>query len=911
MSLLAQNQRTVGEQDFLTASGHIYGTDELEPTPYPLPNANVTMVCLNDTLAGSTAAATKRDGAFDVNLRVLKKRIKKKESARIRLRVSYVGYETFEKEYTMKQEYFDPERESFGYYWRVAVDSIVLRSKPMSSEEVLIVDELKRMYESGDTTVFNVDAFMMPRGTVLLNLVRRLPGLRYDRGVLTYRDSVVSEIRLNGESFFANDMRIALENIENSDLKQFRIYHDVDTIRRDSSRLVADMVTKNPVNRVEIAKPEVGTSNKKNTYRLKMENVRWKSGGKGEWATTVKLDDLPHESSWKNSENSIQGSFNRQFKKNIYLNGNTRYNYSDARRTNESWSGEVMPDYQQYEHSSSGSKSYNNSFSQFLSASGNIRKVGQINANMNFSSSNTHSHDWSKEATYNDNPFTADGKDMLSDSELRAIGLTNITNNRHQRRYNDNMNVNAYYSKSYHDKVESHISINTSYSHNHSYSTNYEKRQTEYLQYGDSVWSYERYSTSPNNSDNFRIGATYNMSISKGISPIRHDIEFSYSYSDNTSVGATNVYDVANGMALIDSLSTRNRNTNIGHEMSVRYYFMYNDLRLNFSMAVFPVEQSYRNELMDGFVADTTVHSIRFNPYVSINYNYGPNRTLMLTYSVGNEPQAVTNMVTSWTNYNPLYIRVANPDLKQTIRHNISMNWNVGSSIYVGSSASITRNNVAQRTIYNPTTGGTISMPININGAWTLSNNATYRTDFKHANLSVSGGYNYNRGVSYQRTTTAQEDIIGYSDNHSLSFTSRFMVYGKKYDLSVRGGYNYRWNKTNYTTERDHIHGYGFESELNYWPNDRLTLTTDLDISGYAGYRTAEANRVECIWNLHAEYKFLRNHRATLKLSWFDILRNRNDYSGSHGGTSWTEYRISGTSHYALMTFQYKLYKMK
>ena len=63
------------------------------------------------------------------------------------------------------------------------------------------------MYESGDTTVFNVDAFEMPRGTVLLNLVRRMPGLRYEDGQLTYRDSVIHEIRLNGESFFAHDMK--------------------------------------------------------------------------------------------------------------------------------------------------------------------------------------------------------------------------------------------------------------------------------------------------------------------------------------------------------------------------------------------------------------------------------------------------------------------------------------------------------------------------------------------------------------------------------------------------------------------------------------------------------------------------------------------------------------------------------
>ena len=137
------------------------------------------------------------------------------------------------------------------------------------------------------------------------------------------------------------------------------------------------------------------------------------------------------------------------------------------------------------------------------------------------------------------------------------------------------------------------------------------------------------------------------------------------------------------------------------------------------------------------------------------------------------------------------------------------------------------------------------------------------------------------------------------------------MVYGKKYDLSLDGGYGYQWDKTNYTTERDRVHSYRLNTKFNIWPTDRLTLTTDLNVNGHAGYRMADANRADIIWNLHAEYKFLRNYRATVKLSWYDILRNQRNYSGSHSGTAWSENRTSGTTTYALLTFQYKLYKMK
>ena len=37
-------RRTVGEQLWLNISGRIYGTDEMDPKPYPLPSANIQLV---------------------------------------------------------------------------------------------------------------------------------------------------------------------------------------------------------------------------------------------------------------------------------------------------------------------------------------------------------------------------------------------------------------------------------------------------------------------------------------------------------------------------------------------------------------------------------------------------------------------------------------------------------------------------------------------------------------------------------------------------------------------------------------------------------------------------------------------------------------------------------------------------
>ena len=166
LPLQAQNRQTVGDKISFSVEGSVFGNVELEEKPYPLPNASIHLTCLNDTTVTADLYAMK-NGRFAKYMSVLRRRVKKNDTPRVRIAVSYMGYDTFQKEYSAKREYFDDDNPSYGSYWEVDIDTIVLRSKPMSIQEVEIVGELQRMYESGDTTVFNVDAYQMPRGTVL------------------------------------------------------------------------------------------------------------------------------------------------------------------------------------------------------------------------------------------------------------------------------------------------------------------------------------------------------------------------------------------------------------------------------------------------------------------------------------------------------------------------------------------------------------------------------------------------------------------------------------------------------------------------------------------------------------------------------------------------------------------------
>ena len=901
-------RQTVGEQIWLNITGRIFGIDEMDPKSYPLPSANIQLVCLNDTTVKKVAVADK-NGHFYQGMSVLKKRVKKNDVPRVRMKISYVGYETYTQDLKLAFHYFDEDNKSFGGGWHLNLDSIVLKSKPMSVDEVVIVGELQRMYESGDTTVFNVDAFEMPRGTVLLNLVRRMPGLRYEDGQLTYRDSVIHEIRLNGESFFAHDMRIALENIENADLKQFRVYKtQADTLSTDTTKhLVADMITKNPVNKVELTKPEIGTTTVKNTYHFQMQGMQWKKGNKGEWNASVQLDDLPNYSWKKNSDNRINGSFRKKFGK-TQVQFIPQYSYSDRRSNQESLNSTIMPEYEQYSTSASQSKNYDNNTSHNFSVSTPL-KAGNLNANVNYSYSDSKSHSQSSSATYNGNPFTGENNELMDEEQLAGITLNRRSSESSSRSHQQSLNMQSNYYKYFEGEADAHMEVRMNLNTNKRFQSSTERQQTDYLQYGDSVWRYLRESLSPTNSERLSLSARGGFDF--GPEKLRQSMTFTYEFTHNNSESERIYYDLTNNHQRLDSISTYQHTKTDAHNISIDYHFNFKRIGFSQNVRIAPTRETYHYERKDGVMADTTQQAPLLNATTSLSYRISQSRSMTLNYYFSNRLIPGSNLVEPTTNNNPLYIRIANPNLKKPENHNFTLYANLGGGWSFQGNYSFTRNNISSRSIYNTKTGGTISTSENINGNWSLYGNASYRTDFKHANISVNASYSYNHSVTYMQASGASDSGKGASDVHSISLTPRFVLYTKHFDLTLNGNYRYEWGESNYMTSNEKSHIYNLNSTWNYWLGNRLTLKTDLNISGQEGSKMRDGNRTEFIWNLGVEYKVLRDYRGLLKLTWNDILRERSNFNSYLTATGRSESRSSGNPHYVQLTFQYKLYKMK
>ena len=91
--------------------------------------------------------------------------------------------------------------------------------------EVVVTSTLLKFYMDGDTLVYNADAFPMAEGSMLGELMKKLPGVEVeDGGVIKVNGRKVESMLLNGKDFFDDDRELLLENMPSYMVKSFNTY---------------------------------------------------------------------------------------------------------------------------------------------------------------------------------------------------------------------------------------------------------------------------------------------------------------------------------------------------------------------------------------------------------------------------------------------------------------------------------------------------------------------------------------------------------------------------------------------------------------------------------------------------------------------------------------------------------------
>ncbi len=158
----------------------------------PISNAPIQIKNANEenTLLFTTSNSV---GEFEVTKKVI--------AENAVLKISFIGYKTYKKEFKVSAENID-----FG--------TIVLTENIEELKEVIVKAEASGISQSGDTTFYKIEKFLNGTEENLKDVIEKIPGLNInDKGKITANGKTIDNLLIDGEDLYKNQHQLATENL--------------------------------------------------------------------------------------------------------------------------------------------------------------------------------------------------------------------------------------------------------------------------------------------------------------------------------------------------------------------------------------------------------------------------------------------------------------------------------------------------------------------------------------------------------------------------------------------------------------------------------------------------------------------------------------------------------------------------
>ena len=883
--------------------------------------------------------------------------IKKVPVGEFLLRYSFMGYST--QEFTFKTVKEDRER-ALGVF-RMYEKSILLT-------EAVIEDALPPTQVVDDTLMFNVSAFRVPEGSVLEELIKRLPGVEVDEnGGITVNGRTVSRILVDGQEYFGNDQQMATKNLPVNIIRRIKTYQR----QSDLARITGiDDGEEETVMDLEI-KP-----NMRNGWLHNIDGGIGKPVGKndyGEWVkylysgryTLNRFQANTQFSVNANTQNSGRGNgvgYNHQlgvnFSKNIgepyprrrnefplVLGGNIRYNGSTSRSLSESESETFTTQYQSasFRNNRSNSSSGNNSIN------GEFRMEWMPDSSLNiifrpsFQVSRNHSNSSSGSVTFNEDPYIAtdmvnvlDEYRYLDPDMLDSIGVNSQTSTSHSKTGNNQLSGEFQFNKRFND-LGRNFTIRFTFSSTKGTNDSYSYSDQKYYQDHRRDTVMNRLNVSPTDNSSWSGRIMWSEPIDSG----RGNLQLSYQIQVNNRNQNRETYvfwgdeftDWYETWLLPDNLEPYRNDrlsrsaTNVSRNHTITLQFRYNFVNSNINLGVnfMPQYTGMDNfQYMGTVIGDTSRVVYNWSPSINYRYRFDRQKSLQFTLRTNTSQPSMEDMMDITDDSNPLNIRKGNPGLLPTLRNTAEANYQnyiteTQKTINLRISLENSLRNVTQKTDYDPTTGVSVTQPINMEGFWTnwnASTNLTYNQTIPNTkwryNASANGSYRHQE--SYMRTGSigqynpgagtggtavlSSTNTISAGENASVTYRNTWL------EVTANGRFTYNHSENNQRQNQNmdtYTFSYGGRANARLpWRN--LNFGTDLTMQSRRGY-SGSYNRNDLIWNANASFSFLKGNAGTLQIQYYDILNDESNVTRSVSTTGRTDTKNNSIHSYIMVHF--------
>lgn len=876
------------------------------------------------------------------------------------LRYSFMGYTPIDFGFKIVKE--DRER-ALGVF-KMLDASIMLA-------EAVIEETLPPTQMVEDTLMFNVSAYRVPEGSVLEELIKRLPGVEVDEnGGITVNGKTVTRILVDGEEYFGNDRSMATKNLPVSIIHRIKTYQRKSDLARvtgiddGEEETVMDLQIKPNMKKgwlnnfdAGIGKP-VGNNDYgdwlKYLYSGRYTINRFLAGT--QFSVNANTENSGRNNGVRhNSQVGLNFSRNigekyprRRNEYPLQLGGNVRWNGSSSRSLSESESETFTTEYTSASFRNNESASSNGDGS----VNGEFRVEWRPDTTIdiifrpNFSVSRNHSNSGSASATFNTDPYLTGMTDILEQYVnlpaylMDSIGVNSQISSSHNEGRSNQFDAEFQFNKKLTEDGRN-LTLRMTYRKNGGQSSSYSHSRQEYYQMHSRDTVMNRYNVNPTDNSNWsgRIMWSEPFDSGKVNLQISYQLQASRRETDRQTYVMPSAPEFENWedswalpyeleQYLNSELSRKATNVSRNHTFTLQLRRNTDHTNLNIGVNFMPQYTGMDNfQYMGQTIGDTSRVVYNWSPSLNWRYRWNNRKNIQITLRSNTSQPSMEDMLDITDDSNPLNIRKGNPSLLPTLRNTFETNL----QLYFDSTqqtlnfriqAENSLRNISQRTDYDPSTGVSITQPQNMTGFWNnwnTSGNITFQQTIPNTkwryNTSINSSFRHQE--SYTRTGSIGNYKASSGNGSAVLATTKTITAGQNasvtyrtqtLEMTVNGRISFNHSENN-IRQNGNMNTYNFS--YGFRGNARLpwkNVNLGTDITMQSRRGySGSYNRNDLIWNANASISFFKGNAGTLQIQYYDILNDESNVNRNVTTTSRTDTKNNSVHSYIMLHFIMKV----
>lgn len=747
------------------------------------------------------------------------------------------------------------------------LDTIILKENSFELESVVVTAERPPVVYKKDTVEYNMASFSTRPYENVQDAIRKMPGLDFDiSGNLTYNGQRIAKVLVNGHEYFGTDGKIALSSLPADVIEKLQVTE----ARKDGTRMELNGKDTEKVLNIQIKKDVkqfgnlVAGGGTDQRYEFKGNLNKFgtnQSIAVLAMANNINVVDYRDRNDavmFINAGNGITETvgtgvnYRKMIGKNTDLSMSYNYSHPNSYRVSlQDRKQFIIPDSSFFTVTSSDARSATSAHGIHISARIMIDSLSSLQIEL-------------PGLRYSRSTGQSTSETNTTDEAMAPVNT--LQNTYESNGINTSIPFNLNFNRQFHNpKKRLQASLSSTYSRQ----TNNDLNTGNTIFYAtDSLATLRQEIIQTSIAHGLAGSVQYSFPLSGNFSAIFSN-SFSFSKSDNNKV--TWSLDPNNERLNVDSLYS-----NIFRSQTITDRA---DAAIQFHSGKFEASGGATlnyNNLHQTNTSDNESITQVFNtvsPTVRLGYTFSNMERIAFNYTTYTSPPSATQLQPVPNNTNPLYIQVGNPNLKSAFSQIYGFEYssntekrNISVNLYY-----TPVNNKIINTLQYGSDGEQISSYTNVNGTMSIAGSIGY--GFRRTWEKNSRGVKINTGISYNKDKNFINGAIAGSSQLAITpsikadlainnFLNLNIVY--KPSLSILA-----YEKTPSQDQDLITHQAGMSLDL--YPNERFTLRNNISCT-VNGSLPPGFSKVSALWNTYVSYLFLKEKRAELGLSAYDLL---------------------------------------